>query len=95
MRLFLYYATHSLLNTLKKLFKTWVAIFLVFMIGGSLIGGIVGTVISKTADGLKNTTKETLEEVEQPGDEDGDQVIDDEDLEFEFSLVVGGKAHEG
>ena len=86
MRLFLYYATHSLLNTLKKLFKTWVAIFLVFMIGGSLIGGIVGTVISKTADGLKNTTKETLEEVEQPGDEDGDQIIDDEDLEFEFSF---------
>ena len=86
MRLFLYYATHSLLNTLKKLFKTWVAIFLIFMIGGGLIGGIVGTVFAKTAGGLKNAPKETSETTTDTGDEDGDQIIDDDDLEFEFSF---------
>ena len=39
MRLFIYYAVHSFLNTLKKLLKTWVAVFLVIGIGGALIGG--------------------------------------------------------
>jgi len=40
MRLFGYYALHSFVNQLKKLFKTWVLVFVVicFLIGG-LIGG--------------------------------------------------------
>ena len=41
MRLFIYYAVHSFLNTLKKLLKTWVAVFLVIGLGGALIGGII------------------------------------------------------
>ena len=40
MRLFFYYVTHSFLNTIKKLLKTWVAIFVVLMICGGLFGGI-------------------------------------------------------
>ena len=46
MRLFFYYAVHSFLNTLKKLLKTWVAVFLVIGLGGALIGGIIGLVAS-------------------------------------------------
>ena len=46
MRLFIYYAVHSFLNTLKKLLKTWVAVFLVIGLGGALIGGIIGLVIN-------------------------------------------------
>ncbi len=39
MRLFLYYSLHSLFNQLRKLFKTWV---LVFIIVCGLIGGLIG-----------------------------------------------------
>ena len=39
MRLFLYYALHSVKNQLKKLFKTWVLIFIVVCM---LIGGLIG-----------------------------------------------------
>ena len=39
MRLFGYYAWHSFVNQLRKLFKTWVLIFLVIcMAVGALIG---------------------------------------------------------
>lgn len=75
MRLFIYYVTHSLLNTLKKLLKTWVAIFLVLMIGGALIGGIIGTVIS-SIDDMNSTGTETEAE-------------DDEEFEFTFFGSVG------
>ena len=46
MRLFIYYAVHSFLNTLKKLLKTWVAVFLVLAVGGAVIGGVIGLVAS-------------------------------------------------
>ncbi|MBQ5567269.1 MAG: hypothetical protein IIT35_05380 [Oscillospiraceae bacterium] len=39
MRLFGYYALHSFVNQLKKLFKTWVLIFIVVCM---LIGGLIG-----------------------------------------------------
>ncbi|MBQ7333264.1 MAG: putative ABC exporter domain-containing protein [Clostridia bacterium] len=42
MKLFLYYTLHSFKNQLKKLFKTWV---LIFVIACMLIGGIIGGVI--------------------------------------------------
>ena len=39
MRLFGYYAWHSFINQLRKLFKTWVLIFLVVCMAiGALIG---------------------------------------------------------
>ena len=39
MRLFGYYAWHSVVNQLRKLFKTWVLIFLVICMA---IGGFIG-----------------------------------------------------
>ena len=74
MRLFIYYVTHSLLNSLKKLLKTWVAIFLVLMIGGALIGGIIGTVISSIDDMNSTETEET----------EADDDEDDDEIEFTF-----------
>ena len=38
MRLFLYYASHSLLNTIRKVMKTWVALILVFIVFGAMVG---------------------------------------------------------
>ena len=46
MKLFFYYVTHSAKNALKKLFKTWVLVFFVIIIGGGLlIGGMIGLLI--------------------------------------------------
>ena len=48
MKLFFYYAFHSAKNALKKLFKTWVLVFIVIMIaGGVLIGLVLGTALEK------------------------------------------------
>ena len=91
MRLFFYYVTHSFLNTLKKLFKTWVAIFLVLMLGGGLVGGVIGSVISATTKEMKNEIVETVPDDEpavivdddRETGEDGDDEIE---IEFNFSL---------
>lgn len=83
MRLFFYYVTHSLLNTIKKLLKTWVAIFLVLMVFGGLVGGVIGTVIS-TFDKEPETTVETTVDGEEVTSDDDDIVIfeDEEHLTF-------------
>ena len=87
MRLFFYYITHSFLNTIKKLLKTWVAIFVVLMICGGLFGGIMGSIFK---DKAKTRTSETSVETtaDDPSgetDEDKDSEADDEiTLEFSF-----------
>ncbi len=48
MSMFLYYAAHTFKNQIKKLFKTWVLIFiLVCFVCGGVIGGIIGLVSGK------------------------------------------------
>ena len=74
MKLFAYYVFHSVLNTLKKLLKTWVAVFLVLMVAGGLLGGIIGTVISAVADEEESHT-ETVEIEDDSEDEDDDEEI--------------------
>ena len=81
MRAFLYYATHSLLNTIKKLMKTWVAIIIVMLICGGLIGGITAMVDNIKSGGKQDTA---VTEVD-----DKDVVVSDEDgevvAEYEFN----------
>ena len=49
MKLFFYYLFHSAKNALKKLFKTWVLLFFVIMLGGGLIlGATIGTLLKKS-----------------------------------------------
>ena len=87
MRLFLYYAVHSFLNTLKKLLKTWVAVFLVLMIGGGLIGGIIGTIFSTVSDERKDVDTEVVDDLSREEDDTGTVTDEnDDEIEFEFSL---------
>ena len=72
MRLFFYYVTHSLLNTIKKLLKTWVAIFVVLMIFGGLVGGFMGMIISSLDKDSDNTVA-----VNVIDDEDGTLTVTD------------------
>lgn len=50
MRLFAYYAIHTFINTLKKLFKTWIAIVFVAII---LFGVVVGLIAATFADRIE------------------------------------------
>ena len=84
MRLFFYYATHSLLNTLKKLLKTWVAIFLILMVGGGLIGGIMGTVFSKAAK-ENGAASSIIESIDDSAETDEDASDSEDEIEFNFS----------
>ena len=57
MRLFAYYIGHTFLNSLKKILKTWVAIFLFLLVFFGLIGFIAGNVL----DAVVNSDSEAVE----------------------------------
>ena len=59
MRLFSYYALHSIKNQLKKLFKTWV---LIFIIACFVIGGLIGLGVAVLSDMAESSEPETVEE---------------------------------
>ena len=61
MKLFFYYALHSFKNQLKKLFKTWV---LIFILACMLLGIIVGLGVSKLSDVSEQQAQETAEQAE-------------------------------
>ena len=67
MRLFFYYFTRTFVNTIKKLMKTWVAVIVIMMV----FGGLIGFGSSFLERGLKDGsgTDVTTEDVT---DEDGD-----------------------
>ena len=71
MRLFLYYFIHSVINTIKKLLKTWVAFFLILMVVGGLIGYVVGSLIPRISDSIVEETSD--ENVEESDDDGGDE----------------------
>ena len=70
MRLFFYYASHSLLNTIKKVMKTWVALILIFIVFGAMMG-FVGSLFDKKKDKTEPTSATTVElqDGEGPGEE--------------------------
>lgn len=90
MRMFLYYAFHSVKNQLKKLFKTWVLIFILacFLFGG-IIGLGAGLIFDETeTEDDSSYSAETEEEITEeafvlPPD------IENPETEF-VELIVGG-----
>ena len=67
MRLFGYYAWHSVVNQLRKLFKTWVLIFLVICMA---IGGFIGigaAMLEDAAGGDEEIVESEVIEEEEPG----------------------------
>ena len=75
MKMFGYYALHTFKNQIKKLFKSWVLVFiLVCFLGGGLIGGVIGAVTSSLGD--EEEYSEEVPPVEW--DEDGEDEFADE-----------------
>ncbi len=60
MRLFLYYAVHSFLNQLKKIFKSWAVVFILVCVVFGVIIGLFAASVSKVAD-----QKKAQQQVEQ------------------------------
>lgn len=89
MRLFIYYAVHSFLNTLKKLLKTWVAVFLVIGLGGALVGGIIGLVASAVVKDDEPEQKIEMTDPEEKATEDDKEKTDEDEFELHFSFGEG------
>ena len=62
MRLFFYYFTHTFVNTIKKLMKTWVAIIVIMMVFGGLIG-FAGSLFGRDKNDDPSETTVTTEDV--------------------------------
>ncbi len=82
MRLFGYYAWHSVINQLRKVFKTWV---LVFILVCALIGGMVGYGAAKLEDAA--APEEDISEII-----DDDAVIEEAGMSFEDFAGIEGSA---
>lgn len=67
MRTFLYYAVHTVINTIKKLFKTWLVFFFAIFIIAILVGIGVGTAVSKISETIEEETA-TEEQIEEDED---------------------------
>ena len=68
MRLFIYYAFHTAVNSLKKLLKTWVAFIIVISLGAGLVGLLFGKMIPLIINGVTET-ESVNEAVEEEIDE--------------------------
>ena len=91
MKLFAYYALHTFKNQIKKLFKTWVLIFIVVCIVlGGLIGGVLGLVLGDD-EPLPDGDISQTEVVEAPEDWDDFEItLDDAMISNIIELVAGG-----
>lgn len=69
MRMFLYYALHSLVNQIRKIFKTWVMIFILVCFAFGIGIGLFAATMSDLAEKNKEET-EITETVDSPEDED-------------------------
>ena len=61
MRLFGYYALHTLINQIRRLFRSWVILFILVC---AILGGAIGFLGGTAADKLQNqeVTEETVSE---------------------------------
>ena len=94
MSLFGYYAWHSFKNQIKKMFKTWVLIFIVIC---GLIGGVIGAGAAKLEEMAENQNPQTEPgiEVEDPDTSNPpsiDDLINDEESEKQMESMVEGIA---
>jgi len=64
MRLFIYYAFHTFVNTIKKLFKTWLAFLIIITFAAGFLGVIIGRMVPLIEQSIKGETvvEEVVEE---------------------------------
>ena len=88
MKLFIYYITHTLLNSIKKLMKTWVAFIVIIMIFGAMMGFVGSLFSSKDKD---RDAEDTTVSTEQNAGEDDEEIeidIDSSLDEWRFANLM-------
>ncbi len=92
MRLIGYYLVHTVVNSIKKLFRTWVAFMILFIVLCGVIGGLFGAMMATVFD--DDTTEAIVAEgeiaddaalSEYIGEESGDENPSEEEPEFQVS----------
>ena len=86
MRLFGYYAWHSFVNQLRKLFKTWVLIFFVVCFAVGALIGVGAAMLDDAAGEDEEIVENEVIEEEEPGIQ---EQLDIEAMEL-VELIVGG-----
>lgn len=76
MKLWGYYAWHTAVNTIKKMFRSTVLIVILAIVGFGLMGGLIGGIIGSVADGEDSTeiSTEVVEEEEEDMEEAGEEM---------------------
>ena len=94
MRLFLYYAAHTFKNQLKKIFKSWV---LIFILACALVGGLIGFTAAKIGSMVQDRNQEVSEQapeeeipVEAEADASEEAEEDDGMIHFMFGFNLEG-----
>ncbi|MDO4616882.1 MAG: putative ABC exporter domain-containing protein [Lachnospiraceae bacterium] len=78
MRVFGYYAWHSFVNQIRKLFKTWI---LVFVLVCGLMGGIVGLTIGSLESSSDEYAAEEMESIDEDETDPGDDAYEETEQE--------------
>ncbi|MCR5461105.1 MAG: putative ABC exporter domain-containing protein [Acetatifactor sp.] len=81
MRLFLYYAVHSFLNQLKKIFKSWAVVFILVCVVFGAIIGVFAASVSEVAE-----KKQAEQQVEQQVESEEAQESQSPDSAFKVML---------
>lgn len=61
MKLFLYYISHTFVNSIKKIFRTWVAVFIAVVLGFGILIGLGAGFVADQIDGPDSQVEETQE----------------------------------
>lgn len=85
MRLLLYYISHTFMNSIKKIFRTWVAIFILLMVAIGILAGVGAVVFTDYVGGNEEQIEETVES-EEALDEEGE---DEKPLREVFAELSG------
>lgn len=85
MKLFVYYAFHSTINTIKKLLKTWIGFIIIITFVAVILGLGVGFFADRFADKAKETIESELQEdTEIPDETDFFDAVKDKVVEKGF-----------
>ena len=105
MKLFLYYVSHTFKNQLKKIFKSWIVIFILAcaVFGGlmGLVGGLLSSAASRRADEIRDKIREEAILREEEADVSAEDAAEEEDgteadtpeeymIQFSFGKLFSG-----
>jgi hypothetical protein len=94
MRLFLYYASHSLLNTIRKVMKTWIAFILIIIVFGTVVGLVTSLFTKKDKSAAEPAESAVSTVLEQDEDGPDDEISVEDAVSGQYAKSRIGKMME-